>query len=92
MLMLDRDLSRTSPPPSGRSLGPGDLPSPETRRWVARRKAQVVTAVRAGVLAAEEVCRRYHISPEELASWERALDRHGPRALRVTKLQEFRQV
>ena len=28
----------------------GDLPPPETRRWVARRKAQVVAAVRAGTL------------------------------------------
>jgi hypothetical protein len=32
----------------------GDLPPPETRRWVARRKAQVVAAVRAGLLTLEE--------------------------------------
>jgi hypothetical protein len=69
----------------------GDLPPPETRRWVARRKAQIVAAVRGGVLAQDEACRRYNISPEEFASWERAIDRHGPRALRVTKLQEFRE-
>jgi hypothetical protein len=68
-----------------------DLPPPETRRWVARRKAQVVTAVKAGVLSLEEACRRYTLSAEEFAAWEQAIDRHGLRALRVTRLQEFRQ-
>jgi hypothetical protein len=69
----------------------GDLPPPETQRWVARRKAQVVAAVRCGRLTFEEACRRYNISPEEFISWERAIDRHGLSALRVTKLQDFRQ-
>lgn len=68
-----------------------DLPPPETRRWVVRRKAQVVAAVRGGILTFEEACRRYNISAEEFLSWERALDRHGPGALRVTRLREFRQ-
>ncbi len=67
------------------------LPAPGTRRWVASRKAQVVAAVRNGALTFEEACRRYNISPEEFLAWERAIDRHGPTALRVTKLQEFRQ-
>ncbi len=67
------------------------LPGPETRRWVARRKAQVVAAVRDGLLTFDEACRRYNISPEEFISWERAIDRHGLTALRVTKLQDFRQ-
>lgn len=68
----------------------GALPPPETRRWVARRKAEVVTAVRAGVLSFEDACRRYGLSAEELMAWERALDRHGVEALRVTRLQKFR--
>lgn len=68
----------------------GELPPPDTRRWVARRKAQVVTAVRRGQLTFEDACRRYNISAEEFLSWERALDRHGPAALRVTRLQDFR--
>ncbi len=59
----------------------GDLPPPETHRWVARRKAQVVGAVRAGRLSFEDACRRYNISHEEFASWERAIDRHGVRGL-----------
>jgi hypothetical protein len=68
----------------------GDLPPPETRRWVARRKAQVVGAVRAGRLTFEDACRRYNISHEEFASWERAIDQHGVRGLKITRLQEFR--
>ena len=90
--MPDREqIRRSSPPPRGRSKALADLPPPETRRWVARRKAQVVAAVRAGVLSLEEACQRYTLSAEEFASWEQAMDRHGPSALRVTRLQEFRQ-
>ena len=36
-----------------------DLPPPNTKRWVARRKAVVVNAVRSGAISLEEVCRRY---------------------------------
>lgn len=67
-----------------------DLPPAETRRWVARRKAQVVAAVQKGVLSLEEACHRYTLSAEEFAAWEQAIDRHGLRALRVTRLQDFR--
>lgn len=67
-----------------------DLPPPDTRRWVARRKAQVVRAVRQGVLSLEQACSRYAISLEEYGSWERLIDRHGVGGLRVTRLQSFR--
>lgn len=86
--MLDQE-SKPSLPGDAADLS--QLPGPETRRWVARRKAQVVAAVRSGLLTFDEACRRYSISAEEFIAWERAIDRHGPRALRVTKLQEFRQ-
>lgn len=67
-----------------------DLPSPNTRRWVARRKATVVTAVRSGLISLEEACRRYTLSVEEYLSWERAIERHGLPGLRVTRLQDYR--
>jgi hypothetical protein len=67
-----------------------DLPAPSTRRWVARRKAAVVAAVRGGLLTLEEACRRYNLSAEEYASWERLIDRHGLVGLRITRLKEFR--
>lgn len=67
-----------------------DLPPLETRRWVASRKAQIVAAVRGGRLSLEEACRRYNLSGEEYASWEHAIDMHGPAALRITRLRDFR--
>ncbi|MCB1970811.1 MAG: DUF1153 domain-containing protein [Geminicoccaceae bacterium] len=77
--------------PNGTLLSLETLPPPDTRRWVARRKAEVVAAVRAGLLTFEEACERYNISAEEYSSWERAIDRHGMGGLRVTRLQEFRE-
>jgi len=66
------------------------LPPPSTRRWVVSRKAQVVSAVRTGLLSINEACERYHLSMEEFRSWARLLDEHGPRGLRATRVQEYR--
>ena len=66
------------------------LPPPETRRWVIRRKAAVVQAVRSGTMSLEEACTRYNLSVEEFLSWQRLIDRHGLRGLRTTRLQEYR--
>jgi len=67
-----------------------DLPPPDTRRWVARRKAQVVQAVRAGRLSLDQACERYQLSPEEFIAWERTITRHGVGGLRVTRLKSYR--
>jgi transposase-like protein len=67
-----------------------DLPPPDTKRWVASRKAAVVAAVDQGLLADEEACARYGLTSEELASWRSALDEHGVGALRTTRLQLYR--
>ena len=69
---------------------PKGLPSAGTRRWVARRKAAVVAAVRQGVITREEACRRYELSEEELSSWQRSFEAHGVNGLRVTHLQQYR--
>jgi hypothetical protein len=66
------------------------LPPPETQRWVMRRKAQVVAAVRSGLLTFEEACERYRLSEEEFKSWMTLLDHHGVRGLRATRMQEYR--
>lgn len=76
--------------PTGAVLRLEDLPPPDTRRWVARRKAEVIAAVRAGLLTFEDACHRYNLSEEEFSAWARAIDRHGLGGLRVTRLQEFR--
>src|SRR5260370_61393 len=67
-----------------------ELPSPDTRRWVVRRKAVVVHAVRNGSISLQEACRRYRLSVEEFLAWQRAIERHGIPGLRVTRLQIYR--
>ncbi|HYE49305.1 MAG TPA: DUF1153 domain-containing protein [Azospirillaceae bacterium] len=68
-----------------------ELPAPDTKRWVMRRKAEVVAAVRGGLLTLEQACQRYSLSEEEFLSWQRLIDAHGVRALRTTRLQEYRR-
>lgn len=67
-----------------------DLPPPDTKRWVIRRKAEVVAGVRSGLISLEDACRRYKLSIEEFLSWQRMIDSHGMRGLRVTRLQDYR--
>src|SRR3954447_12484470 len=67
-----------------------DLPSPDTKRWVVRRKAVVVAAVRNGSISLQEACRRYKLSGEEVLAWQRAIDRYSVAGLRVTPLQTYR--
>jgi len=77
--------------PLGEPLTLEDLPSPDTKRWVVRRKAEVVAAVNGGLLTLDEALERYALTLEEFASWQRAVDRVGMRGLRVTKIQAYRE-
>ncbi len=83
-------LSHPASRSGGRPMTLADLPPPDTKRWVIRRKAEVVAAVRAGVISLEDACRRYTLSVEEFLSWQRAIDKHGMRGLRATRLQQYR--
>lgn len=76
--------------PLGEPLTMEMLPPPETRRWVIRRKAEVVAAVNGGLLTLDQACDRYGIEMEELCSWQRTVERSGMRGLRVTLLQYYR--
>ncbi|HVY87849.1 MAG TPA: DUF1153 domain-containing protein [Hyphomonadaceae bacterium] len=76
--------------PDGRHLTLADLPAPGIKRWVTRRKAEVVAAVRGGLLTAEDACGRYQLSAEEYTGWERLYERHGVKGLRTTRLQNYR--
>lgn len=76
--------------PEGAPMTLNDLPPPGTKRWVIRRKAEVVAGVRAGLITLEEACERYTLSVEEFLSWQKLIDRHGMRGLRVTRLQDYR--
>ena len=66
------------------------LPAPNTRRWVIRRKAEVVAAISGGLLTLDEACERYRLSLEEVVAWQRAVERSGMLGLRVTRLQHYR--
>src|SRR5512139_3148331 len=77
--------------PDGSPLTIADLPAPGTKRWVARRKAEVVAAVRGGLLSFEEACSRYSLAAEELISWQYWIEKHGLPGLHISRLQHHRR-
>ncbi|OPB32097.1 Protein of unknown function (DUF1153) [Bartonella sp. AR 15-3] len=76
--------------PDGNPLTITDLPPKTTKRWVIRRKAEVVAAVRGGLLSLDEACQRYTLTVEEFLSWQSSIDEHGLAGLRTTKTQQYR--
>lgn len=76
--------------PDGRCLTREDLPPANTKRWVIRRKAEVVAGVRAGLITLSEACKRYSLSLDEFLSWQHQLDSHGLEGLKVTRIADFR--
>lgn len=80
------------PGPLGTRLTRADLPAPNTRRWVARRKAEVLAAIHGGLLDRAEARALYSLSEEELQLWERAVSCAGLPGLRVTRVQIYRPV
>jgi hypothetical protein len=93
---MDADRRQPSHPTrvsaTGRDVLANILPPPGTKRWVIRRKAAVVEAVRKGTLSLDDACRTYNLSAEEFNSWQRLIDRHGPRGLRATRVKEYREI
>jgi hypothetical protein len=80
---------------SGKAAGsPGltskDLPPVGLRRWIPRRKAQLVDAVHQGLIDRDEALRLYGLSDDEFGNWERLFTRHGLRGLYVTRSQRYR--
>ena len=77
--------------PDGSPLTVADLPPPDTKRWVIRRKAEVIAAVRGGLLSLEEACSRYMLTVDEFLLWQSSIDQHGLAGLRTTRIQQYRQ-
>jgi len=73
--------------PNGRQLTLADLPPTNLKHWLPRHKADIVTTVRGGLINADEICKRYRLTLEELKIWEQALDSHGVEGLRVTRIR-----
>ena len=78
--------------PLGQPLTLSKLPPPGFDHWVPRRKAEVVVAVRGGLLTMDEALERYNLTIEEYASWERAMMRFGLGGLRTTKTSRYRDL
>jgi Protein of unknown function (DUF1153) len=77
--------------PDGGPLTMSDLPTPGTKRWVIRYKAEVIAAVRGGLLSLEDACSRYMLTVDEFLSWQSSIDQHGLAGLRSTRIQKYRQ-
>lgn len=77
--------------PDGTTMTRADLPSVQTRRWVASRKGCVVKAVIHELITRAEAKQMYGLSDDELTEWETAVKEHGEQALKATALQKYRQ-
>jgi Protein of unknown function (DUF1153) len=77
--------------PDGNPLTIADLPPPSTKRWVIRRKAEVVAAVRGGLLSLEEACAHYTLTIDEFLCWQYSIDQYGLAGLQTTRIQRYRR-
>jgi hypothetical protein len=74
----------------GGPLSLSDLPAAKNQRWVIRHKANVVAAVRGGLISLDDVCQRYSLTREEFLAWSGAVDRFGISALSAARFQRYR--
>jgi hypothetical protein len=77
--------------PGGERIARADLPPPGTRRWVPRKKAAVVAAVKGGLITLEEACTRYEMTVEEFIGWEHSYTHYGVSGLRVSEIHHRRE-
>ena len=66
------------------------LPDPNITRWVIRRKAEVILAVRGGLLTREEAIARYRLTEEEFEDWLSKIDNFGLKGLKTSKTRYYR--
>ena len=92
MFLKKIDGPRSVTLPDGTVMTRADLPPARTRRWVASRKAAVVTAVVHGLLTRGAALETYGLSEDEFTEWETAVRLHGQDALKTTALQRYRQL
>jgi hypothetical protein len=76
--------------PDGKVLTIDNLPLPGPGRWVSRKKAEVIAAVRGGLLSLGEAYERYELTPEEFLGWQDGLNQFGMRGLHATNRRDTR--
>ena len=76
----------------GSLLTPGSLPPANPQRWGKRLKADIVMAVRGGLLSMEEACLRYRLSREEFHAWQAAFERLGMQGLTSKGVVELKKI
>jgi hypothetical protein len=69
--------------------GRDDLPKHADIRWIRRRKARVVAAVRAGIFGLHEALERYNLSIEEFIEWEREVSGELTKRRRTGRMREL---
>lgn len=65
---------------------------PVPKRWLPARKAQIVDAVRRGLITLEEALERYNISMGEFLSWQHNVNLHGVAGLRANGVHRRQRV
>jgi uncharacterized protein DUF1153 len=73
--------------PQGTILTLADLPSANVKRWTVLRKAEIITAIRGGLLNLEDACERYSLTITELISWQSSV---GPDCARTCGTDDAR--
>ena len=76
--------------PNGEAITRDSLPPSTSTRWVTSRKAQLIAAIRGGLITIEEASQRYCLTIDELSEWQASFDKHGKRGLRTTFIQQYR--
>lgn len=67
-----------------------NLPPEDTKRWVIRKKYQIVEALKNRVITFNQALERYSLSRDELESWIVLAEEHGILGLRATRAQDYR--
>ena len=60
--------------PDGSPMTVFDLPSAKTQRWSLKLKADVIAAVKGGLISVEEATARYQLNQEKLIAWKNEVE------------------
>ncbi|MGN6516207.1 MAG: DUF1153 domain-containing protein [Rhizomicrobium sp.] len=76
--------------PDGSPMTVFDLPSAKTQRWSLKLKADVIAAVKGGLISVEEATARYQLNQEKLIAWKNEVEEADLLQLRATRVRKQR--